>query len=97
MSVFIERFTNSQVGGATETLQPYESDAILVGGDMDATVAQDPYAMGKVGVRQATKAANGKSIDPRINTGLTLVTKENAPSYLEIREEQLGSLLGVEE
>jgi ABC-type sugar transport system substrate-binding protein len=53
--------------------------------------------MGKVGVRQATKAANGKSIDPRINTGITLVTKENAPRYLKIREEQLGSLLGVEE
>jgi ribose/xylose/arabinose/galactoside ABC-type transport system permease subunit len=34
---------------------------------------------------------------PRINTGITLVTKENAPSYLQIREEQLGSLLGVEE
>jgi ABC-type sugar transport system substrate-binding protein len=53
--------------------------------------------MGKVGVQQATEAANGKSIDPRINTGITLVTKENAPSYLKIREEQLGSLLGVEE
>jgi ribose transport system substrate-binding protein len=60
-------------------------------------VAQNPYAMGKVGVQLATKAANGKSIDPRINTGITLVTKKNAPKYLKIREEQLGSLLGVEE
>jgi ABC-type sugar transport system substrate-binding protein len=53
--------------------------------------------MGKVGVKQATRAANGESVDPRINTGLTLVTKKNAPSYLKVREEQLGSLLGVEE
>jgi len=53
--------------------------------------------LGKVGVQQATKAANGKSIDPRINTGPTLVTKKSAPSYLKTREEQLGSLLGVEE
>jgi ribose transport system substrate-binding protein len=103
--------TNDQMAlGAIEALQTYQSDAILVGvdgaveatqaiigGDMDATVAQNPYAMGKVGVQQATKAANGKSIDPRINTGLTLVTKKNAPGYLKIREEQLGSLLGVEE
>jgi ribose transport system substrate-binding protein len=103
--------TNDQMAlGAIEALQTYQSDAILVGvdgaveatqaiigGDMAATVAQNPYAMGKVGVQQATKAANGKSIDPRINTGLTLVTKKNAPRYLKIREEQLGSLLGVEE
>ncbi len=93
-----------------EALQTYESDASLVGvdgaveatqaiigGDMDATVAQNPYAMGKVGVEEATKAAKGKSIDPKINTGLTLVTKENAPSYLKIREKQLGALLGVED
>jgi hypothetical protein len=53
--------------------------------------------MGKVGVNQATMTTNGESIDPRINTGITLVSKKNAPSYLEIREEQLGSLLGVEE
>ena len=103
--------TNDQMAlGAIEALQTYKSDAILVGvdgaveatqaiigGDMDATVAQNPYAMGKVGVEQATKAAKGGSIDPKINTGLTLVTKENAPSYLKIREKQLGSLLGVED
>jgi ribose transport system substrate-binding protein len=103
--------TNDQMAlGAIEALQTYRSDAILVGvdgaveatqaiigGDMDATVAQNPYAMGKVGVQQATKAASGEPVDPRINTGLTLVTKENAPSYLKVREEQLGSLLGVEE
>jgi ribose transport system permease protein len=31
------------------------------------------------------------------HTSLTLVTKENAPEYLKIREKQLGSLLGVED
>jgi hypothetical protein len=31
------------------------------------------------------------------NTGLTLVTKKNAPSYLKVREKQLGTLLGVED
>ena len=96
MSASIERITGSRVGGATGTLQTYKSETII-GGDMDATVAQNPYAMGKVGVQPTAKAANGKSIDPRINTGITLVTKKNAPKYLKIREEQLGSLLGVEE
>jgi ABC-type sugar transport system substrate-binding protein len=61
-----------------------------------SAVAQNPYAMDKVGVEEATKAAKGGSVDPKINTGLTLVTKENADGYLKIREEQLGSLLGVE-
>jgi hypothetical protein len=41
LSAFIERITSSQVGGATETLQTYESDAILVGvdGAVEATQA----------------------------------------------------------
>jgi ribose transport system substrate-binding protein len=103
--------TNDQMAlGAIEALTTYKSDAILVGvdgaveatqaiigGDMDATVAQNPYAMGKVSVEQATKAVKGGSVDPKINTGLTLVTKKNAPKYLKIRERQLGSLLGVED
>ena len=49
-----------------------------------------------LGLSTATKAANGESIDPRVNTGLTRVTKKNAPKYLKIRERQLGALLGVE-
>jgi len=91
MSAFIERITGGQVDGAVEATQA------IIGGDMAATVAQNPYAMGKVGVEQATRAANGESIDPRVNTGLTLVTKKNAPKYLKIRERQLGALLGVED
>jgi ribose transport system substrate-binding protein len=91
MSAFIERITGGQVDGAVEVTQA------IVGGGMAATVAQNPYAMGKVGVEQATRAANGESIDPRVNTGLTLVTKKNAPKYLKIRERQLGALLGVED
>ena len=111
MTAVIERITSGQVGGTTErSIRLSLCDAILVGvdgaveatqaiigGDMAATVAQNPYAMGKVGVEQATKAANGESIDPRVNTGLTLVTKKNAPKYLKIRERQLGALLGVED
>jgi ribose transport system permease protein len=31
------------------------------------------------------------------DTGLTLVTKKNAPKYLKIRDRQLGALLGVED
>jgi ABC-type sugar transport system substrate-binding protein len=40
-----------------------EATQVIIGADMDATVAQNPYAIGKVGVRQATRAANGKSQD----------------------------------
>jgi ABC-type xylose transport system permease subunit len=61
-------------------------------------VAGIDLSVGSVlGLSTATKAANGESIDPRVNTGLTHVTKKNAPKYLKIRERQLGALLGVED
>jgi len=103
--------TNDQMAlGAIEALQIHgRDDALLVGvdgaveatqaiigGDMDASVAQNPYAMGKVGVEQAVAAVNGESVKPRSNTGLTLITQKNADSYLKVREDQLGSLLGVQ-
>jgi ABC-type xylose transport system permease subunit len=61
-------------------------------------VAGIDLSVGSVlGLSTAMKAANGESIDPRVNTGLTRVTKKNAPKYLKIRERQLGALLGVED
>lgn len=40
-----------------------EATQLIIGADMDATVAQNPYAIGKVGIQQATRAANGKFQD----------------------------------
>ena len=67
-----------------------EAARAIIGGDIDASVARNPYAMGRVGVKQAVK---GGSVKPRVNTGLTLITEKNAEKYLKVREDQLGSLL----
>ena len=41
-----------------------------------------PYApMGAYGVKYALELANGGSIDPNIDTGTQLVTKENANDF----------------
>lgn len=59
------------------------AQAIIDGEGMNATVAQNPYDMGNTCVKQATAAANGEEIEANINTGVTLVTDENAEEYLQ--------------
>jgi len=57
--------------------------AAVIAGDMAATVAQNPKNMGALGVENALKVKRGESIDPVIDTGTVLVTKENAAEYTE--------------
>jgi len=61
---------------------------IIDGGGMDATVAQNPYDMGSTCVEQAA-AANDEEIEANIDTGVTLVTEENAEDYLQEYRERL--------
>lgn len=46
-----------------------------------ASVAQNPYNMGKFGIESAVKVLNGRTVPKRIDTGTTLVTKQNAARY----------------
>ena len=48
---------------------------------MAATVAQAPANMGGFGIQALVDLKAGKTIDPIIDTGTVLVTKENADSY----------------
>jgi ribose transport system substrate-binding protein len=64
--------------------------SVLKGTGIDATVAQNPYKMGLVGVKEAVDAAKDKPVPKTINTGVTLVTPENAKSYLQEYRERLG-------
>ena len=59
---------------------PNAAEAVLAG-DMAATVAQNPKNMGAFGVENALKVKKGETIDPVIDTGTVLVTKENAAEY----------------
>ncbi len=75
------------------------TQAIIDGGGMDATVAQNPYDMGNTCVEEATAAANDEEIEANIDTGVTLVTEENAEDYLQEYRERLegGDAGGGEE
>ena len=59
---------------------PNAAEAILAG-DMAASVAQNPSNMGALAVENVLKLKKGETIDPVIDTGTLLVTKENAEQY----------------
>jgi ribose transport system substrate-binding protein len=59
------------------------ADALLKGleaGCIDALVVQNPQAMGYRGVCAAVAAIKGEKVEPRIDTGVELVTKDRLNS-----------------
>ncbi|MCS6817758.1 MAG: sugar ABC transporter substrate-binding protein [Blastocatellia bacterium] len=52
-------------------------------GQMHAVVAQHPFEMGRRAVEAAIKVIRGEPIEKRIDTGTTLVTRENADEFLQ--------------
>jgi ribose transport system substrate-binding protein len=46
-------------------------------GQIDALVVQDPFNMAYVGVKTLVRAIKGGTVDKKINTGATVVTREN--------------------
>lgn len=51
-------------------------------GELTASVAQNPFNMGKQSVLSAVQVVNGETIEERIDTGTTLVDETNAEEYL---------------
>lgn len=49
-------------------------------GEIQALVAQNPQKMGYLGVKSAVAALRGEKVEPVIDTGCELVTRENAAS-----------------
>ena len=47
---------------------------------MQATIAQDPYGMAKVGVEEALEKLDGKQVKEKVDTGAKLITPDNAES-----------------
>jgi len=52
-------------------------------GQMHAVIAQHPFEMGRRAVEAALKVLRGEPIEKRIDTGTTLVTRENADEFLQ--------------
>ncbi|HVL66167.1 MAG TPA: sugar ABC transporter substrate-binding protein [Vicinamibacterales bacterium] len=50
-------------------------------GRMSASVAQRPFEMGRRGIEAALALLDGRTVEPRIDTGTELVTAANAASY----------------
>lgn len=65
-------------------------------GQMDGFVVQSPVRMGYLGVKAAVDHIRGKSVEKGIETGVTLVTKENVtkPEIKELLSPNLKEMLG---
>jgi simple sugar transport system substrate-binding protein len=55
----------------------------ITAGDMKATIAQFPGKMASLGVEAAVNAVQGKTVEPFIDTGTQLVTKDNAADFVQ--------------
>jgi ABC-type sugar transport system substrate-binding protein len=55
--------------------------ALIKSGDQTGSVAQFPEKMGSLGIETAVAAARGQAVQPSIDTGTEMVTKENAASF----------------
>ncbi|WP_374717192.1 sugar ABC transporter substrate-binding protein [Geobacillus thermodenitrificans] len=69
-----------KVIGTDGTLEAVES---ILDGKLAGTIAQNPYKMGYEGVKNALAAINGEKVDKRINSGVGVITKDNAQEKLE--------------
>jgi ribose transport system substrate-binding protein len=52
----------------------------LKSGEIDALVAQDPRTMGRLAVTAAVKHLRGEAVEPAIDTGAVVVTRDNLDS-----------------
>ncbi|MDR2798786.1 MAG: ABC transporter substrate-binding protein [Treponema sp.] len=57
-----------------------DTKALIERGVLQATMVQNPYQMGYLGVQAAVDAYNGKSIQRTVDTGVTVATKDNIDS-----------------
>lgn len=77
----------------------FDSSGILVkglrDGHIDGLVLQDPMKMGYLGVKTIVAHIHGEKVDKRIDTGVTLVTRENLeqPAMKDLLEPDLTKWL----
>src|SRR3954452_1230221 len=67
-----------------------EATQHILQGDMQATIAQDPYGMAEKGVEEAVAKLHGKPVKRNVNTGAKLITPQNARKYFNQVRGKLG-------
>jgi ribose transport system substrate-binding protein len=45
---------------------------------MDATVAQSPFEMGRLGIESAVRVLHGENVDQEVRVPIELITKDRA-------------------
>ncbi|WP_129731022.1 sugar ABC transporter substrate-binding protein [Ectobacillus funiculus] len=58
-------------------------------GKLSATLGQNPYDMGYLSVEQALRAIKGETVRKRIDSGVDIITQDNAKNKLDFLEEAL--------
>ncbi|MFB9757394.1 sugar ABC transporter substrate-binding protein [Ectobacillus funiculus] len=62
---------------------------------INASVAQNPYDMGYIGVEQALRAINGETVVTRIDSGVDIITTDNAKEKLDFLKTILKPRYGL--
>jgi ribose transport system substrate-binding protein len=87
--VGLNEWTGLGIGDAVEELGLAEKTTVvafdnnvrsirrLESGEVDALIVQNSFAMGYLGIESANKLLKGESLPARINTDITLITREN--------------------
>ena len=57
----------------------------ILAGDLYGSIAQGNYDMGRIAIEKALEVIAGKTIEKRIDSGATMITKENAQALLDFR------------
>lgn len=78
----MEAITAIEGGGDADIkLVGFDASEVLVGGledgRIDGLMLQDPYRMGELAVRSLVDHLEGRSVEPRIDTGCVVVTRDN--------------------
>lgn len=87
---------NAVEKGGYEGVNVYGFDGTIPGcqytieGKWLGTTAQSPYNMGVLGVTNAVKLAHGDTIEERIDSGQTVVGKDNAEEFLADLKQKAG-------
>jgi len=66
-----------------------EMNELIKEGTLPGTVAQNPYDMGYISVETAGKVIKGERVRQNIDTGVDLITTDNAKQKLDFLEELL--------
>ncbi len=67
-----------------------EATQHILKGEMQATIAQDPYGMAETAMKEAVARQQGKRVRHHVNTGAKLITPKNAPAYFKEVRRKLG-------